>query len=313
MKNNRMNNTTVGTAQGSTVTEMQPLTFEGVKARLHAAIGSKQEIRFQGVHSRLIDSARHAAACDAGEARLSREISEMHALAPGAGEMAKKQNLVAELAGIVAVRKVGTILDDIVRAGAALASVRAVADAATTKIEAMQAEAAALDRRLAELDARDVIPQRGTIMHLRRELRMLGDVILHGKWKRCPDKEEREIALKCELEMLETLHGYLAPTTETAARERITQAERELDELVEAMNNQLTDEEFGERHEARRESQKIQAAILKEAPHFEEAAASYRAAEETYSEHYEAALIAAESAIVVYEITCGKDAASTPG
>lgn len=307
-----MNNTTAGTAQGSIATGMQPLTFAGVKARLHAAIGSKLEIRFQGVHSRLIDSARQAAACDAGEARLSREISEMHALAPGAGEMAKKQNLVAELAGIVAVRKVGTILDDIVRAGAALASVREVADAATAKIEALQAEATALDSRLAELDARDVIPLRGKIAQLRRELRLLGDVILHGKWKRA-NKEEREITLKHELGILEVTHGYIAPTTETAARERITRAERELDELVEAMNNQLTDEEFGERHEARRESQKIHAEILKEAPHFEEAAAAYRTAEATYSEHYEVALIAAESAIEVYEITCGKDAASTPG
>jgi len=300
-----MNDTMQATGTGANNTYMFPITMEEVTARMNAYKATPPEAGGREWKGWRAEASRRDAWYDVTEAKIRLALRKMAGGADIAGESAGDSGpqMEVEPETLCACRRLGMIFDDMAHAAEERDTQVGTARSSTLPMEELEEKATSLDRRIAELSARNVKVLHGKIISLGNELRFLGEVMLHGQWKRKP-KEERPQWLASELALVETKGYYTGPKTEEAARARLEEIERELETLNETKRKALTDGEAGELAMAQRKRGGIAAAIMNAMPEFEKNAAIERAALEKFEARFEAAMIDAASVVEVYRIDC---------
>ncbi len=301
-----MNNTMQAAAVGSNESLIFPITMEEVNARLSSFKGNSPA-------GNRVDSARRIAWFNEKAAQAKLDIRELDfdsiLPAESKGRLALERSV--EIEGCHACRRLEGIFADLSRAAEALEKTAAPSKAADEFIKAGAAEIAALENRISELRARSGPVLYGKINRLKRELRQLTEVMIHGNWKEVPTADKADM-LDYELNQLVFSGHYAGPCTEEAAKARISEIEQDLAKLIETKNNQLTEEEVREAVSDEGRISEIKAGILNQERIIEMNSANVRAAEQDYSEQLESALVSAESIVRVYQINCERLALGLP-
>ena len=300
------------TQSGSNDAAMIPLTLDGVTARLKQFSSTAAEVRSQGSERHLVNSAIRNSGYDVAEAKVKRELKKLGSSSESSPDtLQREQELAAELEAIKASRKIGEILDGLIRAREEMKAIDSKTITAMNNMAAMKAQAAALETKISDLRATDNRAEINKIPNLENELRWVQGLLTDGNWKQT-SIDYRGDALAAELEGLTEQDKYHGAPTLEGAEARIIAIEQQLAGL-----NQLDAFAFGADAIARLRALEsellgINVAIAKATPAYEEISEAGRIAEERFGELVDSALITAKGVIEVYQIASERIATHLP-